>query len=419
MAQMPDPRMVDPLTKVLQLDSDNYPFPMFAYACETLGEIGQTKPDAFDEEAASTLVRAVFLTNNKGQNVEMECGLAVQQLGEPAVPHLIEVFKGEHEGVQKLMMAYRRPLNGAKALAVQRLMTLRAESALPALIADLRAEKAAPEEINKTDAAVEWRESEVRALNDTLFAVGEIGGEGAREILVEVLTGERNEDWDDITDAMVELVVRQNAARALKRLGDPEALDAIMEMAAKGVIIPWERRSAMLERRGEPAPPKVRYQFNWMSAKQYAILAPASRIGDYNELLSSTKIEPLKKLFGRFIPALELAKVCDTKGSPAEQAKCYGDSLEDKDVVVRERAAFSLGRLPAEAAGPILVEHLGTERIDTREFIELAIYETAPKSAIAKIDELLENEQDAVDNVYKRDHRRLRLLRAWLKNNAE
>ncbi len=418
---MPDPKLIDPLTKTLYSNVDNNPIALHSYSCEILGNIAQQNPDAFDDKAKRALVRGQFLANNKGQNLSKPCGLAVQKLGEPAVPFLVETFKGNNKEINQWFRKYNTPpdypypQNRAKVTAARRLTTLRADDASALFLDDMNETKKAPEQLPGKH-AVAWRKKEGQVLHEVLFGLGEIGASEARESLEEVLLGEYKKKWTNITDWSITLQLRQDAAFGLVRLGARESTDALIEMARDGVIVDMERRASMLEKRGKPMKITQRYQFNWMSAKAFAYLAEGDDMSELEELIDDTEENKLRKKYESFLPALELAKACGNKGSAKAQAQCYGEKLSSNDVIVREKAAWELGRLPKEAAAPVVVEHLGDVELDAREILTLALYNNPHESAIKKIDTILEEESDETGSAYERDHHRLKLLRAWLKN---
>jgi hypothetical protein len=84
---------------------------------------------------------------------------------------------------------------------------------------------------------------------------------------------------------------------------------------------------------------------------------------------------------------------------------------------VREKAAWELSRLPKESAAPVLNENLSTDHLGTREILELALYTKGNKKTIKTIGTILEDEADETADRYKRDRFRLKLLRAYLRNN--
>lgn len=419
LSMMPDPSVVGPLVDILGLDVDNFPIAHHAWACEILGATAMAHPGAFDDKAREAMVRAIYLANNRGQNVGKECGLAVQQLGPQAAPALLKAFNGQHEGVNNLLLSYNRPpdfgftANHTRAVATVRLSGMRAPEAVASFIQDLKKVKAAPSEISGQH-AVSWRLKEGQLTDEIILGLGDLGDASARPVLEDVLLGKRNKDWDDITDGLIELQLRQDAAQALNRLGDRAALPSLMKMAREGVIIDLERRFAMLEKAGKPGSLVERYQFNWMAAQAYANLARPEQRAEYQKLIAETKQEELRKKYESFLVMFDTAEQCEAKGDDAARAACYAEKLASEDPLVREKASYELGRLPAAVAGPVIAKALSTKHLDTRELLTAALYRAPSKQAIAAIDAILEAEASRTGPEYNLDRNRLHLAKAWL-----
>lgn len=418
---MPDPSLVGPLVEILKLDVDNNPISMHSYACEVLKEVALSSPGAIEESAVKQITLAVFYANQTNQSLDKACGLTVQALGDKAVPHLLAAFKGEREDIQMLLMKYDTedspfPPNHSKLIATQRLASMRAEEAVDPILADLNGTKEAPKSLvgNK---AVSWRMREGQITSEELYALGDIGADKGLDVLTAVVKGERvNDEWDDITDGLVELQLRQDAAFSLVRLGNREALPALLSMAKDGVINDLEKRSAMLESRGQAVKDIERYQFNWMMAQAYADLATSENKEDFMALVASYKKDypDVGSKMEEFVVMFDVMDECD-KGEDAEKATCFAGKLEDPNKLIREKAAWELVRLPAGIVGPVLVENLGTEDLETREILTFGLYRAPSKEAIEKIDEILEAESSEGES-HALDHFRLQLTQAWLEN---
>ncbi|MFP4597344.1 MAG: HEAT repeat domain-containing protein [Persicimonas sp.] len=420
---MPDPKLVAPLTETMHLDADNNPIRLHSDACDILGDIAAKSPDAIDEKANRALVRGIFVSNNKGQDVSKECGLALQKLGDPAVPTLLETFRGENKEVNTLLRKYNQgpeylfPANTAKNDTAVILGMMRAEQAVDVFLDDLKSEKTAPDQLSGKHASA-WRMKEVQATSSMIKALGEIGSEKATEFLTDVVKGKYvTEEWDEITAALEELQVRQDAGFSLVESGDREAADVLLETAKDGVIIDLEKRAAMIEDTDQPMPIKQRYQFNWMMAQAYADLADADGKEALAKLAESTEEEELAERYESFLPMIEKGGACLSKDKPDAQAKCLGELLGDDDQLVREKAAYELGRLPKEAAAPIVAEHLDHRDMATRELIILAGFNVGDESLIKRIDEVLDDEKNRRGDEYKPIRLQLKHLQAWLTNN--
>ncbi|MFB6375627.1 MAG: HEAT repeat domain-containing protein [Bradymonadaceae bacterium] len=410
-SHMPDKRMADQLVETLKLSVDNNRIALHSWSCQILGE---------------TLVRAQFLSNNKGQNVQKECSVAIQKLGQPAVPVLVETFHEKNEAVNDLMMKYRNdsaqfPSNRAKVGAIQRLTSLRADKAVDLFLEELDRTIETPKALPKKYIRPWWK-FEAQSIDEMILGLGDLGATKAKETLEATVLGKNNEKWSAVLDPQLELQIRQDAAFALVRLGARDSTDVLMEMAKTGVIKKLERRAMALEKseKMEPMKPIQRYQFNWMNAKAYALLATAEDMKAYQALVDGLKDEkrkPVKERLKTFTPMIELAKKCHAKGSDQKTAECFGEALGSDDENVRLKAAWELKWMDTKVAGPVLVDNLDTPHLGTREILTLGLYDHPQKKAIEKIDTILEDESNQTADSYKLDHYRLKLLRAWLKNH--
>ncbi|RAL23598.1 hypothetical protein DL240_05410 [Lujinxingia litoralis] len=417
MSRLPDPAMVGPMVELLKLDADNYPIALHAYACEILGNIGEENPAAVSEEARDMVVLGMFLSNNTNQNTNRECGLAAQQIGPTMVPHLVKTFNGEHQAVNQLLLKYNQgpdyafPANQAKLVSTVRLSSMRAPEAVALFVEDLSNTKSAPEGLSGRQ-SVSWRLKEGNATDEMILGLGDLGDASTRELLERIVSGKLEKEWDEITDGLVELQLRQDAATALARLGDRQALGVLMEMASTGVIVDLERRFAMLEKQGRPGKEEERYQFNWMAAKAYAMLAEASHREAYQGLIDATDDGALKEKYVSFLPAFDVAAECGAKGDAAAQAACYGTKIEDENPIVREKAAYELSRLGA-AASPVVAKAITTKHLDTRELLTFAGYRVATPALAEAVAALIEDEKGRSGDDARRDRNRLKLLHAY------
>lgn len=428
---MPKAQMVDPLLKTLQLSVDNNPIKLHQYSCEIIGDVVADNPDVIDEQGTRTLVRGVFLSSATGQDAQQDCGLAVQKLGQAAVPILIETFKGENGDVNELLRKYRTdstdfPPNKAKVGAIIRLTKLQAEEAKKLFMESLEQEREVPGDL--PDKFVKpYLTYEAQSIDEMIMGLGALNATGAKEMLRKVLLGEYNETWSGVVDYRSELQLRQDAAFSLVRMGARDARDSMMKMALDGVIKGLEARAKALEKRAEkkenmdPMKPTQRYQFNWMSAKAFAHLGTGDDIERFKKLISELgddeKFAEVRDKLKSFLPELELAKRCHGKDSEKAQAKCFGKAISADKKPVREKAAWELVWLPKDIAGPEITERLDTEDLGIRETLTLGLYRNPHKPAIDKITKILEDESDKTADSYKLDHYRLKLLRAWLRNH--
>ena len=424
---MPDPSMVPGLLKLLALDADNNPISLHAYSCEILGNLAQEQPQALNKDAREALVRGIFLSNNTRQDTSKECGLAVQQLGAPAIPTLLQVYKGEFKPVQDLMLAYKFSQNRPKGVATTRLVALRAKEAAPMFLEDIQVKKELPEsETVSRDRSINWLTMEAQTLSEEILGLGDLGTPEAKDPLVKVLKGEYDENWEELKNAVGLLILiqlHQNAATALNRIGDRSAAPALLEAAGdfKTFSALTENMIAVAKHNKTPIPDAVTlYGYNIVVAQAYAYLADASGKDAFVKWIGGMgkDMEGLKKELTKFVPLFDMQAECVGKGDAKAQAACYGEKLKSDQEYIRAKAVYELSRLPGEAAAPVLAANAGIDKLNTRELVTFALYRHPSKEAAAKVEETLEKEKDRSGKDYKLDRRRMRMLAAWLKNNS-
>ena len=423
---MPTPAMVEPLIGILKLDVDSNPIQLLAHACEALGHLGEVNPEAV-QPAVKQMTLAVFYGNMTGQSLDLDCGQALQTIGQPAVPELIAIFKGEREDVQKLMMKYDTPQaafpqNSPQLIAAKRLASLRAKEAIPVFVEWLSGKHEAPEDL-KDRKAVNWRVKEAQVMSEVIRSLGDLGAQEAVPLLEETVQGKRiNEDiWTDVTDWQVELQLRQDAGFALNAMGNRGSVPILLEMADKGVVNDMEKVMAQNEAAGNKPNDVTRYQFNWMSLRTAAMLSTGADLDKFQAITTKNgeKYPDLSKKMGEFIPVVQQAQTCNAEADDAKKAACYGGKLADNRPELREKAAWELSRLPKEAALPVILENIGTDFLDTREILTFGLYRHADASSVEALNKLLEEEKDKGGGDYRLDRYRLKLARAWLKNNTK
>ena len=422
LSYMPDAQMVPALTKLLELDPDNHPIALHAYACEILGEIAQTSPQAIDEATRTQMVRGLFLANKTSQNVSSECGLAIQQLGAPALPLLVSAYKGEFDPAQKLMMAYNFPSNRPKGVATARLVSLRAaEQAGPLFIEDLKSDHEVPQMVASNRAAkTGWLQMDAQTLSEQILGAGDLRLKEAVEPLIDIMEGKRNKDWSAfMLDPAIQTQIRQDAARALNAIGDREAIKPMMRMIEDlDANTELEKMAAYFEGQGKPMDPIERYSFNYTVAQAVANLGTGEHAEDFDKVVSGIEDEKLRAKLEELKAAFGVYGECAAKGDSKAQAECYGAKLKGGNMVERKKAVYELTRLAPQEAAPILAANLGTDSMEVRELVTSALYTAPSKGALTEVERLIKEESDRNTPEHRLDQRRLALLQAWLKNNV-
>ena len=430
LAEMPDPSVVDVAIEVLALDVDNHKISMHSHACNMVGELALEHPDAINEDLKRALIRSVFLSDEVGRQIFRECRLAIQKVGTPMTPFLIELFNQENEEVERLLMTYEQstegyqyPFNRAKQEAALQLTGMRAPEAVELFLEDMAVTKEVPDGYSQ-NRRVSWIRMEGASLNEMILGLGDLGDPAARPMLERVLEGDLiGNEWDNITDDMVDFQFRQDAARALTRLGDRDARAKLLKMAQADTIGVMARRFAAEAARAEenpdaPVTPEVeQFRPQWQAAAGFAFLAEADDRERYESFVSGVDDGEFKEKLESFLPAFDVMDKCGDTEEAAAKATCFGEFIDADEEGARFKAAYELSRLPGEAAAPVVAEAIKTDSLSTREVLTFAGYRAPSSELVASIDEILQSEGSRSASEYRRDRDRLHMLRAWLQHH--
>lgn len=422
-SHMPDSKAIDKAVEVFELDVDNYPIDLHRAACDFIGGLALDEPDAIDEQIRQQLVYARFLASEDGRTTGEACGLAIQRVGLDMTPHLIELFEGENEDVQRLLMTYDDPSGGehfpqnlSKVRAAEHLAALRAPEAVEVFTDELESTIGSPDVDG--DAATEWLRNEAQATNEMMRGLGDIGDPQARGVLEQIVQGELFADeWEQIMGLgpSVGFQMLQDSARALYRLGDREARSTLLEMTDAEIFPPMARQFRALEEMEErEAPPMVeQLRPQWLAAKSFAYLGEADDRDEIATLADEIEDDDLSEKLESFLAAFDVMDECGDVDDDDERAGCLEGFLDDDREHARHKAILELSRMPHDAAAPVIAEAITNEDLDLRELVTFAGYRRPSETLADNIDELLE-EESARGSDQEVDHRRLRMLRAWL-----
>ncbi len=458
LSHIPEPEAVGQVAAVLSNhDVDNYPISLHRAACGFMGGLAMQQPDALTDEAIAGVVSARFLGDERGRDTAAECGMAIQQLGPKAIPHLVELFNQENEAVSRILRNYDDPGSGehfpqnmAKQRAAQHLTQLRAPEAVELFSEGLRHTVETPD--YDQERLLPWASRESGAINEMIRGLGYIGSPEATEVLQEVVDPEVfDEDgrWHQIASPGLQIMALQDSARALNRIGDREALAVLIELAQGRIneeaLQHQQAIKAVAEERDDvnaPPPFTERFRPERIAAKSYAYLGGADDREAYEEWA-----DEVEKLFAEFehpetedeeqpepgldddgfvekvrgyAVAFDVMDECEGEEDEADRASCFAGFLDHDDEHARAKAAFELSRLPVEASGSLVTENLGTSNLDTREIlVSVAAYRVATPEMVEAVDEVLNAESMRSSSEFEASHQHLKLLQAWLAHNVE
>ena len=427
LSYMPEPDAIEKALEVFELDVDNYPIDLHRAACEFVGGLAQEQPESVDEDLKRALVFARFLSGEDGRTTSEACGLAIQQVGPSMAPLLIEAFQGENEDIQRLLMTYDSPgdnehfpQNTSKHTAAEHLSALRAPEAVELYVEELESEVEAPD--LSGDRLGHWRATEVRTINEMVRGLGDIGDSDARPILEATVQGETFSDWEEVIDGPAGFQMLQDSARALARLGDRDSRSTLMEMTGADIIPGMAARFQAMERAAEedddinPVPLTEQLRPQWIAAQSFTLLAEAEDREEFESLVEEIEDEELNEKLASFTGAFDVMDECEEADDDAAQAACFGGYIGSEDEHKATKAVMELSRMPAVAAGPVVAEALDTRDLDLRETLTFAGYRVPSAELAAAIEDVLESESARSGSEYQRDHRRLRMLQAWLQH---
>lgn len=431
LAYMPDSGALDEALEVLQLDVDNYTIRLHRAACEFIGSLAMVEPEAIDAGVRSELARARMLMSADGRTVDEECGLAIQQVGFAMIPELIELFHEENDDVKWLLLTYDNPSGGeyfpqneAKLTAARQLSAMRAPEAVELFNEQLMATVEQPEGLDEGSLR-NWRVNEAETLNEMIKGLGDIGDPDGRATLEAIAQGEPfSDEWEPVIDGTVAFQMLQDSARALARLGDRDARSTLLEMTEAEIIPEMAARFQYLEEQEDhevPMTEQLRPQ--WVAAQSFAYLGESDDRDEIESLVEAIEEdmedEELAEKLESFLVAFDVMDECQEIGDEARRAECFGEFLEDDSEIAREKAVLELSRMSSGAAGPVVVDAIGTDDLELRELLTFAGYRVPTPELADRIQEIVEEEAGRTSTEYQRDHLRLRMLHAWLQHQDE
>lgn len=429
LARMPHPSVTPIAVEVLGLNVDNHRISMLAHTCDMVGDLALEHPEAIEEDLMRALARAVFLSDEMRRTVHRECRVAIQKIGEPMVPYLVELFNEENEDVQRLLMTYEQstdeyqfPFNRAKHEAALLLTAMRSPTALELFLEDMTATKELPEFGGARRAS--WVIQEAQILGEMMYGLGEFGDPSARAVLERALTGDLvRSEWSAITNDASDFQFRQNAAEALARLGDRAARPALLRAARADIIRGMARHFASVARQAQqreednPYSEADQHLPQWKAALAYVYLAEAGDRQTYVNFVESLDEGTFREKVESFIPAFDVMDECEGNEDASERAQCFGGFLDSEDEYVRNKAIYELSRLDSDSAGPIIAEAIRTSDLSMREVVVFAGYRVPTPELVTAIDEILEEESGRSAREYRQDRQRLQILRAFILRN--
>ena len=310
-----DKRAVPVLIKVMEQTTEVQPVAVHRAAAKALGRIG-------DPSAVDALLTVTFRVPDAPTttNIGVRAKQALAAIGEPAVPKVLQMLRGEHAEVQDLAANNGVPQPVIQQTAASILGAMGAASAVDDLVgfmptADCQAggqEKKGGDEEEDDDGAAD---AGLRAV--IANALGYIGDEKAAEALCGCSMTTKNPG--DMFPIM----------EALGRIGGEKAVSCLDEVIKAGE---YDTEVVMSDFKYEP---------RWDAARFAILAATPDQIPSIKEAMATNKDKKVAAELATWDAGIALVESCK------DAADCYLKTLEDvnADWFAREKAAFAVARL--------------------------------------------------------------------------
>jgi hypothetical protein len=324
LAAIGSPKALPVLISSLEQPEDKQPVGVHRKVADALGTIGD--PSAVDALLTATYrVPDAFTSTNIGERVK----IALAAIGEPAVPRVVAMLKGEHAEVQKLAAQHSHDQVNVQQTAGVYLGAIGSAKATADLIAYLpNKECATPqaEPKKEEEAADEETEEEALPVVDTAGiravmanSLGLIGDEAAVEALCACST------WSKNPADMFPI------AEALGRIGGEKATACLENVIKTGVYAQDAVENS-----------DFIYEIRWEAARFGVQAAGPAGIGKIKAAIAEAKKDPnVAKNIGTWDPGIQTIEKC------GEDKGCYLGVVDDinADWFAREVAALNAGRM--------------------------------------------------------------------------
>ncbi len=311
-----DKNAVDALIAIIKNDSLSKA--IRADAIFVLGEIG-------DPKAVPALVRAMYVENQG--TVYPEANEALQKIGKAAIPELIKTFLGKNEEVRQLAEKSNFVVGAVEGKAAETLGDICDISAEEALMKMIKSEEDNP--IAKSKAA---------------FALGRMQSKKAAPLMAKLA-----EDEEDPS-------VRAHYLLALNLIGETSVIPQLVKAEKKPDLEKYKKEGATQQeldilRKGREE-----------VVKTIARLATDKDGAHYDKIMKEEKNPEISKVIKEYAVMIDVAKECK------QDFNCYKGKLSDANKIVREKAAYMIGRIDSEEAVKALMGLIGVEKDNDVKF---------------------------------------------------
>lgn len=355
LGEIGDPAAVDILTKLALEHDEAY---MRKNAVLALGDIG-------DAKATDALIQMMFV-EHRGVSFYREASFAIFKLGPVASDALIVTLEGKNEAVNK----YFEKTGGVKDTAVK--------AKTSEVLGDLREKKALALITAAFDAAAKSQDAIVGF--KTATALGALGDPASVAVLKPYM-GHVDPSW------------REPIMKALNQIGDRAVAAEMIASTTKQSFID----SCVKQKYGTKEECSLEdNKPSWQGAQKTSadaatLLAGADQLDAYKKVVDAEEDAGVKDYLAKRLPRLEAAAECKA------DAACWAGKLKSPDGLVRERAAWELGRLKDPSTNAALADALGDKRSESRQAAIFAYWVYGDASAIPAIEKRLSDEASSAD----------------------
>jgi HEAT repeat protein len=355
LGQIGDAAAIEPLSKIALEHENKF---IRKNAVEALGEIGDLK-------ATDALIQMMFI-EFQGVSFYKEASYALYLLGPGVADALLDTMAGKNEKVNK----YFEKTGGLKDTAI------RAKCGV--VLGDLRDPRATKPLLEAYDTAVKSKDPVV--LVSAALALGAVGDTAAVKPLAEQMVD-------------VDASKRDSLMRALNLLADRSVAPTMIEaMTAKHFVDSCVKLQYGSKEECAAEDNKPSLEAAQKAAAEHASnLAGPEHAEAYKKVVEAETNAAIKEHMMKRMPRVDAAVEC--KGDAA----CWAGKLKSPDPLLREKAAWELGRIKDKSTIPALTEALGDAKPEARWAAIMAYFNYGDASAIPAIEKRLEDEASSAD----------------------
>lgn len=327
-------------------------------AVESLGNIG-------DPKGTDALIQMMFV-EFQGVSFYKEASFSLFQIGPPVADALLATMDGKNEAVNK----YFEKTGGLKDTAIK--------AKCGFVLGDLRDPRAVKPLLQAFEAAAKDKDAVV--LVYTASPLGALGDPAA----VPLLKGQMRD---------LDASKRDPIMRSLNQLGDRSVVpDMIAAMTKQNFIETCVKDKYGTKEECAAEDNKPSWEGAQRAAADHASnLAGAEHLDAYKKVVEGETDASMKDYFTKRMVRVEAAGECKMDGA------CWAGKLKSPDPLLREKAAWELGRIRDPNTVAALGEALGDKKPEPRSAAIAAYWAYGNASVIPAIEKRLQDEASSAD----------------------